>query len=715
VAALLAAATLVPSSAGAADTTVSVDLGNQGAVPAAVGSGFLYGLSQDGSAPADSLLQPLKPGLFRGGGARIDGGGWLGDGYQAGSGYRVRADSALSQARRVTAAPYNATYHLLVSDVWGADTTQPSSTVYPCDNGDCSNWKAFIDQLVSDVQASGVTVQYDIWNEPDGTGFWQRGVNSAQYYQMWDTAVREIRRLVPSAKIVGPSYSGYNHSWLDGFLGQTKTDNTLPDVLNWHFGDDPANDAADARSLLSAHGVSGIPLTINEYLFSQQQNSAYTAWFLDRLSASGVTGGAHAIWTDCCGAGTLDSLLVNGQPTGQWWVYQAYAQLSGHLLGTTASNGIAVAASADSTAHQAYALIGNNSGQGGSATVTFQNLSATSWLLGSNGKVHVKIQRIPDQSPLGAPITVQDSDLTPSGGTLSVPVTLTSGTDAYTVALTAGNGSTGSTGSTVVVDGAATSTTDLDHFEYGANWGVANGVSDMYQQTADWTYTSGATATFRFYGNQVALHAVRDTDQGIMSVAVDGGSPVNVDNYASSRNAAGIAWTSPVLAAGSHTLTITNTGQRSGSSSGNNLAIDRADVYQAVSVDANTTGTGSGQFAYSSGWGLATGISDMYAGTANWSTTTGSTAAFAFTGNEIALHAVRDTDQEMIAVSVDGGAETTVDDYASSRNAAGIVWTSPSLATGTHTLKVRVTGQHNALSTGYNVALDSVDVITYSS
>jgi hypothetical protein len=188
-----------------------------------------------------------------------------------------------------------------------------------------------------------------------------------------------------------------------------------------------------------------------------------------------------------------------------------------------------------------------------------------------------------------------------------------------------------------------------------------------------------------------------------------------VDNYASSRNASGIVWTSPVLSAGPHTLTITNTGQRNSSSSGNNLAIDRADVYQAVSVDANTTGSGTGQFAYSSGWGLATGISDMYAGTANWSTTTGATATFAFTGNEIALHAVRDTDQQKIAVSVDGGAETTVDNYASTRNASGIVWTSPSLATGTHTLKVRVTGQHNSASTGYNVALDSVDVITYGS
>jgi hypothetical protein len=59
---------------------------------------------------------------------------------------------------------------------------------------------------------------------------------------------------------------------------------------------------------------------------------------------------------------------------------------------------------------------------------------------------------------------------------------------------------------------------------------------------------------------------------------VDGGTPQNVDDYAPGRNASGVVWTSPALSAGSHTLTITNTGQRNPASSGNNIAIDRADV-----------------------------------------------------------------------------------------------------------------------------------------
>jgi hypothetical protein len=59
---------------------------------------------------------------------------------------------------------------------------------------------------------------------------------------------------------------------------------------------------------------------------------------------------------------------------------------------------------------------------------------------------------------------------------------------------------------------------------------------------------------------------------------VDGGAALGVDNYAASRNASGVVWTSPVLAPGSHTVTIVNTGTRNAASSGFNIAIDRADV-----------------------------------------------------------------------------------------------------------------------------------------
>jgi hypothetical protein len=129
----------------------------------------------------------------------------------------------------------------------------------------------------------------------------------------------------------------------------------------------------------------------------------------------------------------------------------------------------------------------------------------------------------------------------------------------------------------LIVDGNVTGT-GLGRFEYDANWGLTTGLTDMHEGTANWSHVAAATATFRFTGTRVALHAVRDFDQGIMTVAVDGTTAQSIDNYAAGRSAAGIVWTSPVLASGAHSITIVNTGQHNGASSGINVAIDRADV-----------------------------------------------------------------------------------------------------------------------------------------
>jgi len=536
--ALIPLATVVTGAAPAtaADSTVTVNLAERGKVPTGAGAGFLYGLNQDGSGPADSLLQPIRPTLFRGGGARIAGHGWIGDGYTAGSGYAVRRDSAINQARRVTGPAYNATYHLLVSDVWGADTEQPANTVYPCDNGNCDNRRTFVGRLAGDVRASGVRVRYDIWNEPEGTSFWPRGVNSSQYFQMWNTAVREIRRIDPAAVIVGASYGGYNRNWIDEFLARTKADGTLPNVLNWHFSGDPVADANDAKALMSANGVAQLPLTMDEYLFPQQENPGYLAWYLGRLAQSDVGAAAHAIWSDCCVAGNLSGVLtLSQQPTGQWWVYERYARMTGNLVATSGGNGVAISAAVDQSRSQAVALLGNQAGQTGTTTVNLTGLSSTPWLV-VNNTVRVRVERIPHQSPLGAPLVVSEGNVTVSNGSISMPVTHASGTDAYAITLTPGGG-----GGSSIVDG-----TD-PAFQYGANWGLTTGVPDMYNGTANWSYVAGATATFRFTGTQVALRAVRDVDQGRMTVAVDGGAAQTVDNYAPTRNASGVVWTSPTL------------------------------------------------------------------------------------------------------------------------------------------------------------------------
>ena len=61
-------------------------------------------------------------------------------------------------------------------------------------------------------------------------------------------------------------------------------------------------------------------------------------------------------------------------------------------------------------------------------------------------------------------------------------------------------------------------------------------------------------------------------------------------------------------------------------------------------------------------------------------------------------------------VSIDGGVETTIDLYSSSKADEVGLYTSAILPRGQHTLKVRVLGTRNTASSGTYVTADRVDV-----
>jgi hypothetical protein len=186
--------------------------------------------------------------------------------------------------------------------------------------------------------------------------------------------------------------------------------------------------------------------------------------------------------------------------------------------------------------------------------------------LTSGGQVWVSVQRL----TTSAPVTVSNSALPVSGGTISVPVNRVAGTDAYSLVLTPQPATPPGTGQPVSIDGPS--------FTYTGTWGQANGIGDMFGGTANWSTTPGSTAVLHFTGTSVELHAVRDVDQGILAVHVDSSAETLVDDYAATRNASGTVWTSGTLAAGDHTLTVRVTGNRNAASAGTVVALDYAVV-----------------------------------------------------------------------------------------------------------------------------------------
>ena len=699
----------------AAAEALDVNLASPTGAPTDVGEGFLYGLSQNAASPADNYLEPLDITLMRGGGARIAGDGWIGDDYTDGSGFQARLASALAQAKRVTEAPYHAEYVLMLSDLWGADLTQSSSALYPCNDGNCANWITFVQDVVAAVQAAGVNVTYEIYNEPNGTNFFPPGIGT-QYYETWNSGFDEIRSLVPSARIEGPAFASPNpipNSLYQSWLATVKADGTVPNVLSIHLeadGNDPVTDGQELEADLAADDITGVTLSSNEFLPQDQQNAADTAWYLDRFAQSDFSTAARGEWNNCCVSGDegtiLDDTGGDQVPSGQWWAFQAYADLTGQLVSTTGDANTTISASEDSSKDRAVALIADDSGYEGPISVDVSGFGSTSYLE-SGGVTHVEVDRIHDQAEWGSPQTVYSANLTVTNGSVSIPFTDADADDAYAVYITPPGSVTADTTTSV------TTTSGTDSFAYTGTWGTATGVSDLHNGDAHWSTTAGSTATYTFTGTQVAIQGVKDVDQGIVGFSVDGGPVTYVDDYSPSRLAQNTLWNSYGLTSGTHTVTITVTGTKNSASANDIIALEDAVVTGSgngtTAVDDATT-SGTDYFTYGSNWGTATGVSDLYDGTAHWNSTAASTATFTFTGTSAVIYGVKDVDQGIATYSVDGGTALSVDDYSPSRLAGAELFSVAGLTQGTHTVTITVTGTKNSASSSDIVALDYATV-----
>ena len=127
---------------------------------------------------------------------------------------------------------------------------------------------------------------------------------------------------------------------------------------------------------------------------------------------------------------------------------------------------------------------------------------------------------------------------------------------------------------------------------------------------------------------------------------------------------------------------------------------------------AGVTTVNDTQFSYdnTANWpnGAQTGA---YQGDNHWSNVASASYQVPFSGTQVKLYGARAPAHGIAAVSIDGGAETNVDTYAATRADGVLLWSSPVLAAGTHSMKVRVTGMKNVSSTNTYITADRADVI----
>lgn len=214
--------------------TATVLLARLHGSPQNIASGFIYGIPDNGSSVSTQIPEILYRDIgfdaTRAGGAQLvaPNRGW------AWGEYPGRFASALSNYR--TARASGANFILLPHDLWGADSLNEANVKYPGDNGDWSGYEKFLTTLFADMKSNGMVegVLYDIWNEPDISGFWPR--TWSQYLDLWSRTHKKLKSDFPGMRMSGPSTSAppqqSNQNWSQ-WLDHIVATSTVPDLWSW--------------------------------------------------------------------------------------------------------------------------------------------------------------------------------------------------------------------------------------------------------------------------------------------------------------------------------------------------------------------------------------------------------------------------------------------------------------------------------------------------
>lgn len=246
-------------------------------------------------------------------------------------------------------------------------------------------------------------------------------------------------------------------------------------------------------------------------------------------------------------------------------------------------------------------------------------------------------------------------------------------------------------------------------FQYTGTW-LTSSQPAKFLADDHYSDVTNSAYTVSFTGRQIKLYAATAPWHGKAAISVDGAAATTVDFYSPSRVDQALVYVSPPLAAGSHKATVRVTGTKNAGSTGTVVPADRADIVTPppLTINDNAIGTGPNQFQYTGSWSYATGSPGKYQGDDHFSATTGATARITVTGTRIVLYGSKAPWHGIATLTIDGTVRATVDYYAAARQDNVALYTSPTLAAGSHTATLTVTGTKNPAATDVVVTLDRI-------
>ncbi|MET7779838.1 cellulosome protein [Streptomyces sp. NPDC005388] len=292
-------------------------------------------------------------------------------------------------------------------------------------------------------------VVYVPFNEPEGnmfgTGEWSYNktswLNDPQYYfAAWKEVYHLIKGLDPDARIAGPNTSVL-YDQVKGFLQYAKANDVVPDVMTWHELSSPAavrTNVAKYRQMEKDVGIGPLPVNVNEYGHNYHLSvPGQVVQWVSAIEESKIDADL-AYWN--IDGNLNDSAVEANKGNGQWWLFNAYGQMTGHTIQVTAPHPnqqytLQGVATLDEGKKQSRAIFG---GKSGDADVVFRNVDPK--LFGST--VHATVQEIPWSGQVGdsaQPLRLADQEVTVgTDGSVTLPMTGMNEMSAYQVTLSPG-------------------------------------------------------------------------------------------------------------------------------------------------------------------------------------------------------------------------------------------------------------------------------------
>ena len=370
--------------------------------------------------------------------------------------WRIGVNSALSNYRVAKAIDPDIKITMVISDVYADILKGGYKNVRPWE--DWGRYEKEIKFIVDKAAEAEMRIDYwDIWSEPDHKSYWPG--TCEQLFEMFKRTYQVIRAVDPKAKIVGPSISNpkgrgpCSKPLLVHFLEYLASQNLRFDAISWHefdFPEEILEHVEAIRNVIKEHPSLGTPeIHINE--LSGPADHLIPGWavgwlyYLEKANVDWATRGCWDIkerdtrWSGCQAG--LNGLLLkdNNTPQAVYWVFRAYAEMTGKRLKSVSSTPrLVVLSSKDDPAKEVRVLVGRydvkeRKGPFADIEVEIQNYPY------SDKGVEVEIQRIPNENIPGplpdGPKKVSTGILPLNNGTAVIPLNKFQDGDAYMMIL----------------------------------------------------------------------------------------------------------------------------------------------------------------------------------------------------------------------------------------------------------------------------------------